>query len=160
MKTLKLRKIISGGQTGADQGGLGAGRTAGLETGGTAPPGFQTGRGKEPKLLHDVYGLVEGPPDPKLYPIRTRMNVRDSDGTLWMGNTDSPGGKLTLRTVEQMKKPFIINPDPQELFEWLRDEEVEVLNVAGNREHTNPGIGYKTMRLIMAMLIGGESKDE
>ena len=37
-----VTKIISGGQTGGDQGGLQAGKKLGIETGGTAPPGFIT----------------------------------------------------------------------------------------------------------------------
>ena len=34
---MKLRKIISGGQTGVDRAGLEAGKKLNLETGGTAP---------------------------------------------------------------------------------------------------------------------------
>lgn len=42
---MTLRKIISGGQTGADQGGLRAGRLLHLETGGTAPHNWMTEQG-------------------------------------------------------------------------------------------------------------------
>ncbi len=39
---MMVRKIISGGQTGADRGGLLAGEALKIETGGTAPPIFMT----------------------------------------------------------------------------------------------------------------------
>lgn len=53
-----LTKIISGGQTGADEGGLEGARLLGIPTGGTAPKGYRTENG--PNLtLRDTYGLVE-----------------------------------------------------------------------------------------------------
>ena len=45
-----IKKIISGGQTGADRGGLLAGRHLGIETGGTAPPDFITEVGVDDSL--------------------------------------------------------------------------------------------------------------
>ncbi|MFZ8324119.1 YpsA SLOG family protein, partial [Staphylococcus aureus] len=42
---MKLKKVISGGQTGADQAGLRAGKAAGLETGGMVPKGCLTDDG-------------------------------------------------------------------------------------------------------------------
>ena len=50
------KKIISGGQTGADLGALVGARRVGIETGGTAPKGFRTDRGLQPVLRQ--YGLV------------------------------------------------------------------------------------------------------
>ena len=132
-------KIISGGQTGADQGGLEAGRLLGIPTGGTAPVGFITDDG--PNLdLALVYHLVPGPPDPKIFPIRTRKNVSDSDGTVWFGNPSSPGGRLTLNTCTKMNKPYLINPSSTQLAEWINTYNIKVLNVAGNRERKTPGI--------------------
>ena len=46
-----LQKIISGGQTGADRGGLEAAEALGIETGGTVPLGFWTTDGKCPELV-------------------------------------------------------------------------------------------------------------
>jgi len=131
-----VRKIISGGQTRADRGGLLAGELLGIETGGTAPPGFMTEIG--PDLSLKKLGLVEGEPDPKIFPKRTRKNVEDSDGTLLMGNIDSPGSKLTLRYCNELDKPRIINPTPSGLRWWLTAYKIEILNVAGNRESKNP----------------------
>lgn len=146
-----LRKIISGGQTGADQGGLIAGSVLKLETGGTAPPGWITDAGPAP-WLHTIYDMEEGELDSKVYPNRTRKNVRDSDGTLWVGRPTSPGGKLTLSYATKQAKPVIINPRPEELSEWLAFWNISVLNVAGNRERTNPGIQTETIALLTAAI--------
>ena len=145
-----LRKIISGGQTGADRGGLIAGLVMDLETGGTAPKGWTTENGPYPALGH-FYGLKEGPSG---YPARTRLNVLDSDGTLIMGDVTSPGSALTVRSCIDANRPHILNPTPEGLKKWLGDREIGILNVAGNRESKNPGIEGRTYRLLCIAIRG------
>ena len=147
-----LDKIISGGQSGADTGGLMAGHTLGIETGGTAPPNYQTETGPSPFLLKH-YNLIEGESDPRVYPKRTRRNVADSDGTLLVGNTTSPGSKLTLRFCMELGRPFIINPTSPSLRRWLIAYNIKTLNVAGNRESKSPGIAEKTFQLIVTAVL-------
>ena len=77
-----LKKIISGGQTGADQGGLEAAEKLSLSTGGKMPRGFKTEDGPDPKLA-SRFGL--GELASAEYPPRTRYNVVDSDGTVIFG---------------------------------------------------------------------------
>jgi hypothetical protein len=131
-----LKKIVSGGQTGADRGGLQAGKKLGLETGGTAPRGFRTENGPDPSLAD--FGLVEqrsahfGP--------RTVRNVEDSDGTVWFGLTDTRGALLTLKTAMRLDRPLLLNPRPGALREWIEKNRIAVLNVAGNRESLHPGL--------------------
>ena len=148
---MKVRKIVVGGQAGADRGGLIAGQLLKLETGGTAPPNFMTELGTCLEL-RDTYGLVEGGYDRRVYPKRTRRNIEDSDGTLLMGNTSSPGSRLTLRLCQELGKPRIENPTPSELKAWLDTNDVEVLNVAGNRESRTPGIEKVTTSLLCSVL--------
>lgn len=149
---VSVAKIISGGQTGADQAGLLAGKELGISTGGTAPPGFQTAQGSQKELL-ERFGLEEGVPDPKIYPKRTIKNAQDADGTVWFGNTDSPGARLTLGRIAQAGKPSpIINPTVEELRRWIVENNISVLNVAGNREHTNAGITEKTKSILVEAL--------
>jgi len=145
-----VRKIISGGQTGADKGGLLAGEALGLETGGTAPPNYRTEEGPDFSLRN--FSLVEGEYDPKVYPKRTKRNVEDSDGTLLVGSTTSPGTRLTIRLCEELDKPYIVNPTPSRLRDWLEGNSIEVLNVAGNRESKRPGISEETSELIQEAL--------
>lgn len=131
-----LTKIISGGQTGADQGGLVAAKQLGLQTGGTAPKGFRTDTGPNRELAN--YGLVEH--SNSSYKPRTIENVRNSDGTVWFGNVNSPGARLTISTCVKLKKPCIINPSKLQLIDWIDKKFIKTLNVAGNRENSNPGI--------------------
>jgi hypothetical protein len=53
-----VQRIISGGQTGADQAGLEAAERLGIPTGGFMPKGFHTETGPRP-VLAARYGLVE-----------------------------------------------------------------------------------------------------
>ena len=138
-----MKKIISGAQTGADISGLKIGKALGLETGGWIPKGFKTEKGFQPEL-GDLYNLEEH--TSSNYGPRTFTNVRDSDGTIRIaGNFNSPGEKLTLKAIQQYDKPYIdvsmSNPRPiSEVVAWLQENEIETLNVAGNRESSAPGI--------------------
>jgi hypothetical protein len=141
-----LRKVVSGGQTGADQGGLEAARRAGLETGGWAPRDFLTEDGPQPELA-DRYGLA---PCNGGYDERTVKNVQDSDATvIFARRLDSDGSKLTLEAVARLGRPFLVNPTAAELAAFLRENDVEVLNVAGNRESLAPGIGAEVEHLLI-----------
>jgi hypothetical protein len=142
---MAIRKIISGGQTGADQGGLAAGVELRLLTGGWAPRGWRTQDGSAPWL--EKFGVQEHPSAE--YPPRTRQNVFESDGTLWVGNPDSPGGRLTLRTCREAGKPKfevrlalpLSETAVTDFRAWVDRFNIRVLNVAGNRESSSPGIG-------------------
>ena len=146
-----LDKIISGGQTGADRAGLYIGKQLGLETGGFAPYNWMTDEGPN-KLILEGYGLIPAPFDPKTYPLRTRLNVVDSHGTLLVGNLNSRGTRLTKFLCIDNDKPFTENPSPENLAEWLRVNEILILNVPGNRERTNPGIFDRTVALLKSVL--------
>src|SRR4051812_12471606 len=93
-----LDRVVSGGQSGADQAALRAARAANIPTGGWAPKGWRTEDGAAPWLAD--FGLVECPESG--YPARTRANVRDSDVTVWFGDWHSPGGKTTLDACREL----------------------------------------------------------
>ena len=147
-----ITKIISGGQTGADQAGLAAAKALGLETGGTAPPKFYTEEGIKTKLLRDTYKLVEGIPDRTIYRKRTRQNIIDSDGTVIFGDTFERGTQLTINTCEQLEKPYVVNPKMDLFVRWIVNHKIQVLNVAGNRESKNPGIYAKVYKYLVDSL--------
>lgn len=140
-----LEKIISGGQTGADFGGLLAGKFLNIETGGWCPAGWRTEKGKNIELKK--YGLQCT--EQSSYPPRTHMNVKDSDGTIMVGNFNSKGLKLTKKYCVKEEKPFFELPYPESTIlqysissfrYWMVENKIKVLNVAGNRETTNKGI--------------------
>jgi hypothetical protein len=146
-----LDRVISGGQTGADQGGWRAARAAGLATGGWMPQGFLTEAGPRPEFA-ELFGAAELPGGG--YPERTRANARDSDATAWFGDPESPGGRTTLRACAGFGKPVYlvdgVPTQPAEVTAWIEAEGVRVLNVAGNRESTEPGIGERAERFLVA----------
>jgi hypothetical protein len=139
-----LRKIISGGQIGADQAGLFAAEQLGLTTGGWAPRGFRTDDGP----MYDLgprFKLIEH--SSSNYQPRTYSNVLVSDATVLFGR-DSPGYRLTAKYANNLIRPIypVMYPIHNITFydasfrAWLNENAIVVLNVAGNRESTNPGI--------------------
>ena len=142
-------KIISGGQTGADQGGLAAGKELGLATGGWAPVGWLTENGPQEELLKS-YGLQEW--SRPGYAARTAANVTHSDKTVWFGLTGSPGYCCTVKACHWYHRPVLINPAPDEFLRWIKLHPASILNVAGNRERLNPGIYERTKLFLTATL--------
>lgn len=134
---MKLRKIISGGQTGADQAGLEAAKSYLLETGGWAPKGWFTEDGPRRGLLKG-FGLCECKKPG--YVERTRLNVRDSDATIRFAlDFNSKGERCTKRAIDDYDKLYFdVNLNylsfPAEVALWLYENNIEVLNVAGNRQ--------------------------
>lgn len=153
-----IRRIISGGQTGADQGALFAARSLGIETGGTAPKGWRTQAGPAPWLA--FYGLVTC--DSVEYRPRTWKNVHDSTGTLIFGDLTSPGCSLTREICTQLGRPWIhvrwfpgvdVEGDAVEMVRgWLMVNGISTLNVAGNREERAPGISVAVGRFLSGVL--------
>lgn len=148
-KKIVLKMIISGGQTGADQGALHAGMMLGLHTGGTAPKGYKTEKGRQATLLRS-FGLEEA--DTDHYPTRTKINVEDSDFTLWIGDVGTPGHAATRRSCKAADKDFLVNPSGPALVVYLLESQAEVMNVAGNRASTYKGIRYKVFLFLLTTL--------
>ena len=152
--TALLKKIISGGQTGADMGGLLAARELGIETGGIAPKGWLTEDGSQEMLLWS-FGLTEC--EEEGFPARTRRNVLNSSGTLLVGRYETGGSRLTFDVAKQLKKPVFLlafggTDDVDEFRRWLEQHQIQVLNVAGNRESQSPGIQEFTRRFLLKAL--------
>lgn len=154
-------KVVSGGQTGADRAALDTALRLGIAYGGWCPRGgLAEDLPRPPGLLARYPNLVEAPsPEPA---ERTRLNVRDSDGTLVL--TRHPhrltgGTALTVRIAEELGKPLlVVSPDSETVVEevkgWLARAGVRVLNVAGPRESKEPGLYDATTRVLEDALVG------
>lgn len=151
--------IVSGGQTGADRGGLEAAKICGVPTTGWAPRRFLTEIGPDPSL--SAFGLKET--DTSDYPSRTEKNVRMSDACLIFGDPESRGARLTRRLCEEAAKPYLLvvsgaGSRPNEAVGWIvarariGPESVTWIMVAGNRESKSPGIAAKTQAFMVALL--------
>ena len=138
-----LKKVISGGQTGADEGGLIAGRKAGYEVSGYIPKGFLTENGPNPDLGR-TYNLIET--DSSSYVPRTYANAKWGEGTIRFASDFASRGEIaTLDGIKKAKRTHIDvdinNPIPvEDVVKWLKENKIEILNIAGNRESVSPGI--------------------
>ena len=142
-----VKRIISGFQSGGDRAGSFAAEALGLETGGTVPKGRRADEGEI--SLEDMVRFHLKEHTSSAYPPRTEANVVDSDGTVLFGNMHSPGCSLTIRLCLKHGKPHRENPTAEELRLFVERHSIEVLNVAGNRERTNPGIFQRTFDTIV-----------
>lgn len=109
------------------------------------PKGFKAHDGSHPEFAHQ-YGIQEH--ERPAYPPRTALNVKESDGTIrFASNFGSPGEKLTAKMIRQYSKPSLSidvkcgTTTPQDVANWIVENDIEILNIAGNSDKTSPGIG-------------------
>lgn len=135
--------VISGGQTGVDTIGLEVAKSIGLQTGGTTTPGFVRERNVDSYTKEQLqeFGLQEiskelqsGKSGKEFYLPRTEQNVINSDGTVYFASDEDSAGKIaTERFAKRHNKPFILNPTAEQLRQWLVENGIKTLNIAGNR---------------------------
>ena len=148
---MKLKKIISGGQTGADRAALDWAIVRGIGHGGWCPAGRRTEDGEIPSIYRLQETASPG------YLQRTRRNIVESDATLVVNLGALDGG--TLRTIQlagRLAKPLlVVFPDVESLPAaanrlqiWMSRVQPAVLNIAGPREGKRPGIYAATLALL------------
>lgn len=146
-----IRKIISGGQTGADQAALDIAIKLNIPHGGWIPKGRKTENGPLP----DRYLLQEMPTES--YPKRTEQNILHSDGTLIISHGKLTGGsKLTRDLTAKHNKPYLhidlsknsASYSAELIRMWLSDNGIKVLNVAGSRASGDPAIYTAAMKVL------------
>ncbi len=149
---MKLRKIVSGGQTGADQGALAACVQRKFPYGGWVPKGRRTEKGKVPERYRMRQHWS------RHYPLRTEKNVVDSAGTVifTFGPPDG-GSRLTIDFAKKHQKPWLAvdlkmprNAAVAKVVRWIRRRlpDGAVLNVAGSRRSKAPGI-HRAVKQVM-----------
>jgi len=150
-----IEKIISGGQTGADQAALDAAITLGIPHGGWIPKGRMTENGPLP----DKYDLIEMPT--ASYPERTKKNIGESDGTLILSHGRLTGGsEYTRKWALKYGRPLLhIDLSSVTSFvaavqinNWIVDYDIKVMNVAGPRASKDSKIYQTTLDIIESAL--------
>ena len=138
-----IKKIISGGQTGADRAALDFAIKMDLPHGGWVPKG----RMAEDGIIPAHYHLTEMPT--KSHPKRTEKNVVDSDGTLIVSHGKLTGGsQYNLDMAIMHSRPWLhlnlnetsVLEAAQQVIDWTLSNRIETLNVAGPRESKDPMI--------------------
>ena len=144
-----ISKLVSGGQTGADRAALDWAIEHNIPHGGWCPKG----RRAEDGPIDARYQLTETPSSN--YVQRTEWNVRDSDATVifTMSPELSGGSKKTEEFAKKHKKPCLhLRPQLESpswsLAQFLRYQNIQVLNVAGTRGSKEPEVGVFVKRVL------------
>ncbi|MGB6977058.1 MAG: putative molybdenum carrier protein [Gammaproteobacteria bacterium] len=137
-------KIISGGQTGVDRAALDAAIELKIPQGGWCPKGRLAELGT---TIPGKYQLKETSSSD--FCVRTKLNIKDSDGTLIIVLTTpikvTDGTLLTIQEVQETNKPYLIidlssKQDKRVILDWIKKNNITALNIAGPRESQAPGI--------------------
>ncbi len=151
-----ITKVISGGQSGADQGARNAAKKLGIPCGGRIPEGRPPGAGPLPY----AYTPHEMPAQRALTAIE--KNILESDGTLILTHGKLTGGSLlTKKLCKRHKKPWLhkdltekwYSDVSSEIHAWVIEKDIEVLNVAGPRADKDPLIYESTLYVVEAVLL-------
>lgn len=170
-----VSKIVSGGQTGADQGALDAALAMQIPCGGICPKGRKSETGKIP----DHYPLSES--TSSSYLRRTEDNIINSHATLiFTYGTPLGGSRRTIDFAKKHNRPYLhvdLFEEDQEIIKaihaWLIGGGLiadwvpvvpskPVLNVAGSRESKHPGIQLRVKEILISVFepanypMGGE----
>lgn len=148
---MSIKKIISGGQTGADQAALDVALKYDIPHGGAVPKGRLTEAG----VLPAKYRLEELPT--KSYPDRTEKNVVDSDATVILTRGKLTGGSLLTREKAlEHGRPVLhldmddlsINDAVELLTNFVNQNGIKNLNVAGKRASEDGLIYEMTFQVV------------
>lgn len=158
-----IKRIISGGQTGADRAALDFAIKMNLPHGGWVPKG----RSAEDGPIPARYNLKEMPT--KNFPQRTERNVKKADGTLIISHGKlTRGSDLTQKMAIKNNKPYLhidlnetsIFEAAEQIIQWVMENRIGVLNIAGSRASKDPKIYravYEILETIYYMAISKEN---
>ena len=151
-----FEKIISGGQTGVDRAALDIAIDLTIPYGGWCPKGRIDEVGVIPEKYNELIEItlaVNNNQDN--YNTRTKLNIRDSDGTLIIVPTlplpkeITDGTILTIEEVSNQNKPYLlieltnsVEDNVSQCLDWGEKHGIYTLNIAGPRESSCNGI-YK-----------------
>ncbi|MBS3759388.1 MAG: putative molybdenum carrier protein [Desulfobacterales bacterium] len=133
---MRVKKIISGAQTGADRAALDFAIEYELPYGGWVP----AGRKAEDGVIPDHYSVWEMASGD--YQERTEWNVMDSEGTLILSHGELTGGSLLTRELAEKHGRPCLHIDFSrtlgfdaaiDINDWISEHGIEVLNIAGPR---------------------------
>ncbi|HEX8266395.1 MAG TPA: putative molybdenum carrier protein [Pyrinomonadaceae bacterium] len=145
---MPVRKIISGGQTGADRAALDFALENGIETGGWIPKNRLAEDERIPENYPNLRETeIENPAE------RTELNVQDSDATMIFSHGDLKGGsKLTVEMCDKHAKPRLhidfektdFSQAVKKAQQFIIFSNCQTLNIAGARTSEDAQIYEKT----------------
>ena len=151
-----LKKIISGGQVGADQAALDAAIKYNFPYGGW----IQKGRKTQSGILPDKYELKEM--SVAGFKEKIEQNVIDSDGTVIISHGNLAGGADYSHTmVKKHNRPYLhidLNETPafmasSKINTWIIENDIEVMNVTGSRTSEDSNVYRDTIYIIEGTIL-------
>ena len=151
-----LKKIISGGQIGADQAALDAAIKYNFPHGGWIQKGRKTQSGSLPDKYHLKEMFVSG------YKERIEENVIKSDGTVIISHGNLSGGAdYSQKMAEKHNRPCLIidlNETPaflasSKINTWIIENDIEIMNVTGSRASEDSDIYKDTVYIIEGAIL-------
>lgn len=144
-------KIISGGQTGVDRAALDVALKLKILHGGWCPKDRLAELGE---IIPKKYLLQET--NSREFSQRTKLNVKDSDGTLILVTNASKitgGTRFTIDEAKFQHKPYLIvdlsnDVEINLVIQWIHANHIKILNIAGPRESKNSGIYDVSFKLL------------
>ena len=157
-----IEKIISGGQTGVTGAALDAAIHLDIAFGGWCPQGRIDEEGIIPEkynVLQEISGNFNN--EKENYDTRTKYNIRDSDATLILvpriplPPAIKDGTLLTIDEVQKQNKPYLMTDlsealrnNVEHIINWINQNNIKILNVAGPRESSSPEIYQLSLKLL------------
>ena len=151
-----LKKIISGGQVGADQGALDAAIKCNFPHGGWIQKGRKTQNGMLPEKYHLTEMSVSG------YKERIERNVVESEGTVIISRGDLSGGAgYSEKMAQKHNRPCLhidlsnmpISNSSAELNTWVIENTIQILNVTGSRTSEDGDVYKNTARIVEGIIL-------
>jgi Circularly permutated YpsA SLOG family len=151
---MALKKIISGGRSGAEWAALDAAIELDIPYGGWVSRGRQTPDGPVP----DKYKVLEELPSPA-FTDRAEKNVSESDGTVLFTHGKRTTETKLLEKITGKHRRYFLHIDLSELplhmaasvlRAWVDKHGIEVLNVTGPRPIGDPTIYLEVYKVVQA----------
>lgn len=150
-----IQKVISGFQTGADIAGIKAAVECGIKVGGYMPKGYFTENGNKPEYKNLYNAIATDSPN---YLSRTLKNVLMADTTIIFDYSISSGSKKTKEFCVNFKKHYLYLTKNEinnfdlvvnRIYTFIKDYDIQILNIAGNRESKTPGIEKRVFKILV-----------
>ncbi len=154
---MMIKKVISGGQTGADKAALDVAIELGIQHGGWIPKGRMVEDGR----LTDKYKLQETKNIG--YSQCTELNILESDGTLILTHGKLTGGSVLIQQISKKHNRPCLHIDLNEINEpkavqiistWIEARKMKTMNVTGPRVGKDPEIYEAAKRILITVFSG------
>jgi len=146
-----IEKIISGAETGVGHGAMEFALGQGIPGEGYCVKGRKCEDGRIPAR----YLMIETDQTDYSYCIRKNVQISDGIMVLVRGGNQDEDTRYTIDCCRKLEKPLVIidlaadiEQTHERILEWLDFHQINVLNIAGNKESQDSGICEATIEFL------------